>query len=82
MVLHQWHSDDSSSSDSGGSGGGASASIGEGSCEDLVVEEPDDVFEARMEEALKWLEARPEQSIAIVSHWGGQGGSLGGMERT
>ncbi len=35
-----------------------------------MIEEPDDVFEARMARAVAWLESRPEKSIAVVSHWG------------
>lgn len=32
--------------------------------------EPEDVFKARMVEFKSWLLARPEHSIAVVSHWG------------
>jgi hypothetical protein len=28
------------------------------------------VFAERIEAARAWLEARPERSIAVVSHWG------------
>jgi len=32
--------------------------------------EPVEVFERRMEEFRCWLDARPERSIVVVSHWG------------
>lgn len=32
--------------------------------------EPEDVFEQRMLRLYQWLEARPESTIAVVSHWG------------
>lgn len=39
--------------------------------EPLAVEpEPEHLFLARCEELLCWLAARPESSIALVSHWG------------
>eukprot|EP00775_Hariotina_reticulata_P007810 gene7810-8007_t len=35
-----------------------------------VHEEPEDVFDARMEQLYEWLQRRPESCIAVVSHWG------------
>ena len=32
--------------------------------------EPVDVFEERMQEFRRWLDARPEKSIAVIAHWG------------
>jgi hypothetical protein len=69
-----WHSDDSSSASDGSEseGGGGDSDSGSGSngrAARPVVEEPDDVFEARIAQARRWLEARPERAIAIVSHW-------------
>jgi len=32
--------------------------------------EPVDVFERRMDAFRAWLDARPEESIAVVAHWG------------
>jgi len=32
--------------------------------------EPVEVFERRMVEFRKWLDARPEKSIAVIAHWG------------
>ena len=32
--------------------------------------EPTDVFRARLLALKRWIEARPEQTIALVSHWG------------
>ncbi|GBF89106.1 hypothetical protein Rsub_01823 [Raphidocelis subcapitata] len=73
-----WHSDDEASgSDEGGSGtssgggGGGNSRNRNGSVEPLpYAEEPDDVFAERIEAARAWLEARPERSIAVVTHWG------------
>lgn len=44
------------------------------------AEEPDDVFEARMRAARAWLAARPETSIAVVSHWGVLYSLTGGVD--
>ncbi|KAI8474897.1 MAG: histidine phosphatase superfamily [Monoraphidium minutum] len=71
-----WHSDDSDTSggdgsaSDGGGGGGSSRSRSRSGGEPIVAEEPDDVFASRMRAAVEWLEARPERSIAVVSHWG------------
>eukprot|EP00850_Spirogloea_muscicola_P020453 SM000216S06579 [mRNA] locus=s216:174941:180922:- [translate_table: standard] len=35
-----------------------------------VVVEPPDVFDERVSRFRKWLAARPEHTIAVVSHWG------------
>jgi hypothetical protein len=32
--------------------------------------EPDDAFDARMDELRDWLLKRPERSIGLVAHWG------------
>lgn len=36
----------------------------------LFIATPPDVFLARMQQLQVWILARPEQSIALVSHWG------------
>lgn len=36
----------------------------------LVPGEPDNEFEARMFDLVKWLGARPEKNIILVCHWG------------
>lgn len=35
-----------------------------------VVLEPDNIFFDRMERLREWLLARPESTIAVVTHWG------------
>ena len=35
-----------------------------------VSPEPEKVFLERCSELLTWLRARPEQSLALVTHWG------------
>eukprot|EP00850_Spirogloea_muscicola_P021758 SM000260S09954 [mRNA] locus=s260:134105:139513:- [translate_table: standard] len=35
-----------------------------------VIVEPPDVFDERVSRFRKWLAARPEHTIAVVSHWG------------
>ena len=36
----------------------------------VVAQEPVDLFERRMGELVRWIESRPERSIAMVAHWG------------
>ena len=36
----------------------------------VVEQEPKAVFESRMAELIKYLQQRPEQTIALVCHWG------------
>ncbi|ACO61055.1 predicted protein [Micromonas commoda] len=35
-----------------------------------VAQEPVEEFERRMGELVRWIESRPERSIAMVAHWG------------
>ena len=36
----------------------------------MVEQEPKEVFERRMAELIEYIQARPEQTLALVCHWG------------